>query len=153
MTPHLYLPMNTDVEVFRGRRLCYCHQADRLRLAEIVLELLPEASHPKGRRMTRIPGCRGLPKIGGTLFENPYNRDPVIWGTILGFPVFRNPHMVYSDSEVRFPCKVLVHSGKTNLLCAITKNKNRSASMLKVRPKTLVQYKEASSVKRFGFDL
>ena len=33
-----------------------------------------------------------FPKIWGTLFWGPYNRDPTIWGTILGFPIFGNSH-------------------------------------------------------------
>ena len=29
----------------------------------------------------------------GTLFGGPYNKDPTIKGTILGSPVFGNPHI------------------------------------------------------------
>ena len=29
----------------------------------------------------------------GTLFWGPYNKDPTIWGTILGSPIFGNSHM------------------------------------------------------------
>ena len=35
-----------------------------------------------------------FPKIGGTLFWGPYNKDRTIWVTILGSPIFGNPHMV-----------------------------------------------------------
>ena len=34
-----------------------------------------------------------FPKIRGTLFWGPYNKDPTIWGTILGSPIFGNPHI------------------------------------------------------------
>ena len=34
-----------------------------------------------------------FPKIGGTLFWRPYNKDPTIWGTILGSPIFGNSHV------------------------------------------------------------
>ena len=30
---------------------------------------------------------------GGTLFWGPYNKDPTIWGAILGSPIFGNPHI------------------------------------------------------------
>ena len=33
-----------------------------------------------------------FPKIRGTLFWGPYNKDPTIWGTILGPPIFGNSH-------------------------------------------------------------
>ena len=36
-----------------------------------------------------------FPKIGGTLFGGPYNKDPTILGTILGSPIFGNSHMVF----------------------------------------------------------
>ena len=36
---------------------------------------------------------RGFPKTRGTLFGGPYNKDPTIWVTILGSPIFGNPHM------------------------------------------------------------
>ena len=32
-----------------------------------------------------------FPKIGGALFWGPYDKDPAIWGTILGAPIFGNP--------------------------------------------------------------
>ena len=35
----------------------------------------------------------GLSENSGTLFWGPYNEDPTIWGTILGSPIFGNPHM------------------------------------------------------------
>ena len=31
-----------------------------------------------------------FPKIRGTLFWGPYNKDPTVWGTILGSPIFGN---------------------------------------------------------------
>ena len=34
-----------------------------------------------------------LPRIRGTLFWGPYNKDPTIWGAMLGSPIFGNPHM------------------------------------------------------------
>ena len=34
-----------------------------------------------------------FPKIRGTLFGGPYNKDPTIWGTILGSPIFGNPQL------------------------------------------------------------
>ena len=34
-----------------------------------------------------------FPKIRGTLFGGPYNKDPSIWGTILGSPIFGNCHI------------------------------------------------------------
>ena len=36
-----------------------------------------------------------FPKIRGTLFEGPYNKDLTILGTILGPPIFGNSHMGY----------------------------------------------------------
>ena len=37
-----------------------------------------------------------FPKIRGTLFWGPYNKDP---GTILGSPIFGNPIMVYGFAD------------------------------------------------------
>ena len=34
----------------------------------------------------------GVSENRGTLFGGPYNKDPTIWGTILGSPIFGNPH-------------------------------------------------------------
>ena len=34
-----------------------------------------------------------FPKIGGTLFWGPYNKDLTIKDTILGSPIFGNSHM------------------------------------------------------------
>ena len=34
-----------------------------------------------------------FPKIRGTLFWGPYNKDPSILGTILGTPIFGNSHI------------------------------------------------------------
>ena len=38
---------------------------------------------------------RKLPKIRGTSFWGPYNfnKDPTIYGTILGSPIFGNSHV------------------------------------------------------------
>ena len=33
-----------------------------------------------------------FPKIGGTFFWGPYNKDPTIQGAILGSPIFGNSH-------------------------------------------------------------
>ena len=30
---------------------------------------------------------------GVTVFEGPDNKDPTIWGTILGSPIFGSPHI------------------------------------------------------------
>ena len=35
-----------------------------------------------------------FPKIQGTLFWGPYNKDPTFQGTILVFPMFGNPLIV-----------------------------------------------------------
>ena len=32
-----------------------------------------------------------FPKIRGTLFGGPYNKDPIIWSTILGSPILETP--------------------------------------------------------------
>ena len=40
-----------------------------------------------------------FPKIRGTLFWGPYNKDPTTYGTI---PIFGNSHMV-RDSPKKFP--------------------------------------------------
>ena len=37
-----------------------------------------------------------FPKIEGTLFWGPYNKDPTISGTILGSPIFGNSHTLLS---------------------------------------------------------
>ena len=34
-----------------------------------------------------------FPKVTGLLFSGPYNKDPASWGTILGSPIFGNPHV------------------------------------------------------------
>ena len=53
----------------------------------------------RGERSPGILGGRStrfsiweLPKIRGTLFGGPYNKDPFISGTRLGSPVFGNSH-------------------------------------------------------------
>ena len=43
-----------------------------------------------------------FPKIRGTLFGGPYNKDPTIKGTILGSPMFGNPQMLWAWSLGRF---------------------------------------------------
>ena len=37
-----------------------------------------------------------FPKIRGTIFWGPYNKDPTIESTLLGSPVFGNPHIAGS---------------------------------------------------------
>ena len=41
------------------------------------------------RRHSKLYGS--FRKEGGTSFWGPYNKDPTIWGTILGSPIFGNP--------------------------------------------------------------
>ena len=48
-----------------------------------------KSSKPKG---PTIKPTREFPKIRGTLFWGPCNKDPTIWGTILGSPIFGNSH-------------------------------------------------------------
>ena len=36
----------------------------------------------------------GVSENRGTLFGGPYNKDPTMWGTILGSPIFGNPHIM-----------------------------------------------------------
>ena len=35
----------------------------------------------------------GVSENRGTLFGGPYNKDPTIYGTILGSPIFGNSHI------------------------------------------------------------
>ena len=35
-----------------------------------------------------------IPKIRGALFWGPYNKDPTIWGSILGSPIFGNSRII-----------------------------------------------------------
>ena len=35
---------------------------------------------------------REFPKIRGTLFWGPCDKDPTVWGAILGSPIFGNSH-------------------------------------------------------------
>ena len=52
----------------------------------------------------------GFPKIRGTLLWGPFfNKEPTIWGTILGFPIFGNPpHFRGSSPELSDPTKPLL---------------------------------------------
>ena len=45
-------------------------------------------------------------KIRGTLIWGPYNKDPTIKGTILGSPIFGNPHKGYHRANAGY------HSGQ-----------------------------------------
>ena len=40
-----------------------------------------------------------FPKIRGTLFRGPYNKDPTIEGTILGSPIFGNSHITKAANK------------------------------------------------------
>ena len=42
-----------------------------------------------------------FPEIKGTLVWGPYNKDPTIFGTILGVPIFGNPHVVTEERDPR----------------------------------------------------
>ena len=35
----------------------------------------------------------GVSESWGTLFRGPYNKDPTIWATIVGFPIFGKSHV------------------------------------------------------------
>ena len=35
----------------------------------------------------------GVSEIRGTFFWGPYNKDPTIWGAILGSPIFGNSYI------------------------------------------------------------
>ena len=51
-----------------------------------------------------IPYIWEFPKIRGTLFWGPYNKDPIISGTILGSPIFGNSHILLLGIEaIGFP--------------------------------------------------
>ena len=43
----------------------------------------------------------GVSENWGTLFGGPYNKDPTIWGTVLGSPIFGNSHMLARTQGVR----------------------------------------------------
>ena len=45
-------------------------------------------------------GIWEFPKIWGTLFWGPYDKDPTIQGTILGSPIFGNSHIEVQDCVV-----------------------------------------------------
>ena len=34
-------------------------------------------------------------KLGCLFLGGPYNKDPTIWGTMLGSPIFGNPHLCW----------------------------------------------------------
>ena len=47
---------------------------------------------PFGAMIEKDPDM-GVSENLGTLYWGPYNKDPTIWGTILGPPIFGNSHM------------------------------------------------------------
>ena len=55
---------------------------------------------------SRVPQYMGA-KIRGTLFGSPYNRDPITSGTILGSPIFGNPHLGAVAKQTGLPGKRL----------------------------------------------
>ena len=59
----------------------------------------------------------GVPKIRGTLFRGPDNKVPTIWSTILGSPIFGNPHIYMLpqsfDSGIVKDCKAGQEGGST----------------------------------------
>ena len=38
-------------------------------------------------------------KVGVPYFGGPYNKDPTIWGTILGSPIFGNSHILHGHMK------------------------------------------------------
>ena len=62
----------------------------------------------RGRRARRLRrailegSTREFPKIGGTLFGGPHNKDPTISGTILGSPIFGNSRQGLYKGSVGF---------------------------------------------------
>ena len=45
------------------------------------------------------PSIWEFPKIRGTFCWGPYNKDPTIWGTIFGSPIFGNSYLASAVSE------------------------------------------------------
>ena len=60
--------------------------------AQTQIQPMPN-SEPPQNPLSFTTGLSPL-KIRGTLFWGPYNKDPTIWGTILGSPYFQNPPFV-----------------------------------------------------------
>ena len=58
-------------------------------------EALQHSKHPKCTKPPKGPKILiwEFPKIRGTLSWGPYNKDPTIWDTILGSPIFGNSHI------------------------------------------------------------
>ena len=50
--------------------------------------------------MLPVENLMGVSENEGTLFWGPYNKDPSIWGTRLGSPVFGNSLMWKSRKSV-----------------------------------------------------
>ena len=50
---------------------------------------------------------REFPKIRGTLFWGPYNKNPTTWATKLGSPIFGNSHVVSKLLLVAIICRML----------------------------------------------
>ena len=43
-----------------------------------------------------------FPKIRGTVFWDPENKDPTIWGSVIGSPIFGNPHVIVPTLHVDY---------------------------------------------------
>ena len=58
----------------------------------------------EGIGFTRISKqfCGTFRKLGYPIFGGPCNKDPTIWGTILGSPIFGNPPYVQGYEEGQF---------------------------------------------------
>ena len=55
----------------------------------------------------------GVSEIRGTLLWGPYNKDPTIWGTTSGSPIFGNSHLdpklcTYTVCAIYFDPEVLI---------------------------------------------
>ena len=111
-------------DVFRGRRPCYCHQADHLRLAAIVLKLFPEASSPRDPR----------DEEDSRIWRNPIQRSGFHVRSSCTGNGFR---LLPRKKSFSSACKVAPYAEKLR--------DPRVANMLKVRAKTLLEYKEATS--------
>ena len=48
---------------------------------------------PVGKEFICVECHMGLSENWGTLFRCPYNKDPTIWGAIVGSPIFGNLHI------------------------------------------------------------